>query len=158
MAQIDKRHFAVLSGGIAKLQYELKRFGLYYQMAYGDEHCSLENSFIVWNKEYTFEQFQLVMLGLCELYKLQRIYIVQKIDGRFDVTLWETASLENIEYKAIKQFSKLKFKDVLEYLRIIKLGKMVENLNAASGSCFICNYVRYARIKDLEERLNKATI
>ena len=155
MGQVDKKHFAILSGGIDKLQDEFKKFGLYYQFVYGDEHCSLENGFIVWNTEYTFEQFQKVMLGLCELYKLQSIYIIQKIDGLHEVTFWETDSLENIEYKSIKQFSKLKFKDILEYLRIIKLGKMVENLNAASGSTFICNYVRYARIKQLEERLNK---
>ena len=155
MERINKKCFAVLSGDVKELQDEFKTFGLFYQSAYGDENCSLEHGFIVWSTEYSFEQFRQIMLGLCELYRKKSIYIVREIDGLHEVTLWETDSLENIEYKESRQFSKLNFKDVLNYFGVIKLGKMVEIINAASSHCFICCYVRYAQIKQLEERLNK---
>lgn len=152
MGQVDKKHFAILSGNITVLQDEFKNFGLYYQFVYGDENCSLENGFIVWNTEYTFEQFQKVMLGLSELHKLQSIYIIRKIDGRFGVSLWQK---DELEYTVIKQFSKLKFKDILEYFRIIKLGLMQEKACLASTACLMGAYKRHFLMKDLYERLNK---
>lgn len=96
-----------------QLQSGLKRLGLEYQKVTG-VWGNIEKSFLVWNTNYTFEQFQALMLKLNENYKQFAICIGKWVDGQYSIKLWETKSLDEIEYQVASQFTKVSVVDALK--------------------------------------------
>ena len=96
-----------------QLLYDLKKLGLEYQKITGIWAGEIENSFLVWNTNYTFEQFRDLMLKLNENYKQWGICIGRwDIDkNEYSIDLWETDSLDNIKYSPKKHFTKVSVRD-----------------------------------------------
>ena len=96
-----------------QLMSDLKRLGLEYQKITGIWAGEIENSFLVWNTNYTFEQFRDLMLKLNENYKQWGICIGRwDIDkNEYSIDLWETDSLDNIMYSPTKHFTKVSVRD-----------------------------------------------
>lgn len=96
-----------------QLMSDLKRLGLEYQKITGIWAGEIENSFLVWNTNYTFEQFRDLMLKLNENYKQWGICIGRwDIDKKeYSIDLWETDSLDNIKYSPKEHFTKVSVRD-----------------------------------------------
>ncbi len=135
----DKRFFATISGFVDKyfftndeglydekahqrynerntnslLSY-LKRLGFEYQKITGIWAGDIEKSFLVWNTAYTWEQFQQIMLKLNELFKQWGICIGRKVENKYEIDLWETHSLDDIEYKISKTFTAVTIVDAIQ--------------------------------------------
>ncbi len=97
-----------------ELHLDLKRLGLEYQKVTGAWFGSMENSSLVWNTAYTFEQFQALMLKLNENYKQWGICIGKWDKDRYSIDLLETDSLDKIKYKATNHFTKVSVTDGLK--------------------------------------------
>lgn len=97
-----------------QLLSDLKRLGLNYQKISGVWWGEFEKSYLVWNTAYSWEQFQQIMLKLNEYYKQWGICIGRKVDNEYDIDLWETDNLDNIEYNKTSHFTKLGIIDALK--------------------------------------------
>lgn len=97
-----------------ELHLDLKRLGLEYQKVTGAWFGSMENSFLVWNTAYTFDQFQALMLKLNENYKQWGICIGKWEKDKYSIDLWETDSLDKIIYKVTNHFTKVSVTDGLK--------------------------------------------
>ena len=100
----------------SQLQSDLKRLGLEYQKVTGAWFGSMENSFLVWNTAYTFDQFQALMLKLNENYRQWEICIGKWDKDKYSIDLWETESLDKgkIKYEIKNHFTKLSVTDGLK--------------------------------------------
>ena len=123
-----------------QLQTDLNRLGLEYQKVTGAWFGSMENSFLVWNTAYTFEQYQALMLKLNENYKQWGICIGKWVEEekKYSIDLWKTDSLNDIKYNIISNFTKVSVTDGLKEFGTIltrhiysKDGKIDKNKTTA---------------------------
>ena len=151
-----------------QLQSDLKRLGLEYQKVTGAWFGSMENSFLVWNTAYTFEQFQALMLKLNENYKQWGICIGKWMENQYSVDLWETKSLDDIKYGVTKHFSRLSLTDGLKEFgtiltrhlyskegkidstktKAIKFESLQENICCAASESLVGAYKRDSLLKE----------
>ena len=110
-----KRHASYNNRATTQLLHDLKKSGLDYQKITGLWDGETENSFLVWNTAYTYEQFTDLMLYFAETYK-QWAVCVGKWEPdieKYDIVLWQTNSLDNIKYVKGDSFTTVSVVDAL---------------------------------------------
>ena len=138
--ETDKHFFATLSGCIDKsfftdekdryfkqnhnrynlyatkaLLSDLKRLCLNYQKVTGVWDNEFEKSYVVWNTAYNYEYFQKIILELSKFYKQWAVCIGRKVDkDLYDIDLWSTDSLDNIQYYKYAHYTKVSIVEALK--------------------------------------------
>lgn len=148
---LDESHDESYEKNTLILQSILKKLGLTYQKV----SMGLNVQFMVWNTTYTHEQFQQVILKLGILFKQKNVYIGRRLTERnenkkskYEISVWETKSLNNIYYDKTNSFTSNSLKDVL---KISPIEDLQENIHLASSKSLMGAYKREKLIKSLLE-------
>ena len=150
---------------------DLKRLCLNYQKVTGIWEGEFERSYVVWNTAYSYEQFQKIILELSKFYKQWAVCIGRKVgDDLYDIDLWSTDSLEDIEYYKYSHYTKVSIVEALrlngtvltrkiynsdgevdpdKIKRKIQFEQMKENLGLSSNESLHGAYGREANVKRL---------
>lgn len=123
-----------------QLKQAIINVGLDYQKVTGIWEGSLEKSFIVWNTFYDFERFTNLILKLAKDFKQWAVCIGKADDvgadftaynpnDKYDIALYETNSLDNINYVKSKTFTKITLVDGLDICGTI-LGRKLFKTNS----------------------------
>ena len=168
----EKAHQKYNERNTNSLLTNLKRLGLEYQKITGFWYGDTEKSFLMWNTAYTWEQFQQIMLKLNKLFKQWGICIGRKVDDKYEINLWETDNLENINYKVVKTFTTIKIEDALKDFGtiltrkiydkygkldssktkdVIKFESLQKDVSMTSSECLMGAYKRRDLLKELME-------
>ena len=110
------------------LQAKLKHLGFEYQKVSGVRENETEITFVVWNTAYRWEDFKRVMLRMNEMCKQRIVCIGRKAGGKYEVALFETASLENIDYYVKCKMESAHIADALtESIAVLRQGGYDKN-------------------------------
>ena len=162
-----------------QLLNDLKRLGLDYQKVVGIWDGETENSYVVWNTAYTYEEFRNITLKLAETFKQWAVCVGRYVgeessEDLYSVELYVTDSLENIEYKLDDTFKKISLNDALAKNKTILtrhiynsdreidtsktnqsfvFEELVENRCLASSESLLGAYKRSGLLKEYLEKI-----
>lgn len=132
--------YALLQFDTKKLKSVLKMLGLSFQKVEG---LWDNEKIIVWKTTYTFGLFKEIMLIINARFKQKTFCLGREQDKMYDVKVYQTDSLDNIQYQMIDHYCiDARKKDVL-------IGKKQNNVCLASSNCLMAAYKRDAVIKKL---------
>lgn len=134
------RFFAILQSNTKEWKSTLKKLGLDYQKVKG---LWDEENIIIWKTAYTYGQFRDIFLKLNAQFKQKAFCLGRKLDEQYDVRVYQTDSLDNIQYKIIRNYQiDAKEKDV-------KFGRLQHNPCLAASQSLNGAYKRENLLDEL---------